>query len=264
MAIQQPAPSSLSSVAARRAAYLQIMRRRIRPGRGSSLELLRSRERIPMPDLSSLLRGARHVIVGGTATSLYMPARTTKDVDILVTASDAPSVEESLRRAGATSLGPLTIDNPLRIEGNSWRLADGSDLDVLRSAQSWVGDALEHPSHDVAGSPIISLPYLVLMKLASGRGVDMGDLSRMLGSTDEGTLDEARRVVLRYLPDAVDDLESLAELGRLEFQVSLLKDADVAAPPQPPSSSGADEVWVEGYERGGKKVRGHHRQRPHR
>lgn len=173
-----------------------------------------------MPDLNSLLPGVRYVVVGGTATSLYMPARTTKDMDILVAAADAPCVEDALHRAGATALGPLTVDNPLRIEGDSWRLPDGSDLVVLRSAQSWVGEALEHPNRDAAGLPIVALPYLVLMKLASGRGVDMGDPSRMLGGADEATLAEVRRVVRRYLPDAVDDMESLIELGRLEFQGS--------------------------------------------
>jgi len=106
----------------------------------------------------------------------------------------------------------------LEIEGNSWRLPDGSDLDVLRSAQPWVEEALAQPNRDAAGLPVISLPYLVLMKLASGRGVDMGDLSRMLGAADDNALEEVRRVVRKHLPDAVDDVESLAELGRWELQ----------------------------------------------
>ncbi|TAK32143.1 MAG: hypothetical protein EPO21_16090 [Chloroflexota bacterium] len=206
------------SAANRRTAFMEVMRRRIRPGRGSSLALLRSRESYPMPDLKSLLPGVRFVVVGGTATSLYMPLRTTKDVDILVATADAPTAERALVQAGATLLGPLSIHNPLRIAGNAWRLPDGSELDVLRSGRPWAKEALAHSHPDAAGLPIVTLPYLVLMKLASGRGLDLGDISRMLGGADENALDAVRQVVSKYLPDALDDVKSLAELGRLEFE----------------------------------------------
>lgn len=206
------------SAAGRRATYLDIMRRRARPGRGSSLALLRSRESYPMPDLTALLPGVPFVVVGGTATSLYMPQRITRDVDILVTAADAPAAERALVRAGAVSEGPLSIDNPLQIAGSSWKLPDGSYLDVLWSGRPWVKKALASPRRDSAGLPVVSLPYLVLMKLASSRGVDVGDLTRMLGGADEASLKEVREVVRRFLPDAVEDLESLIELGRLEFR----------------------------------------------
>lgn len=171
-----------------------------------------------MPDLTPLLPGVRYVVVGGTATSLYMPQRMTRDVDVLVSAADAPAAEQALVHAGATSEGPLSINNPLEIQGHSWKLPDGSYLDVLWSACPWVEKALAHPRRDSAGLPIVSLPYLVLMKLASSRGVDMGDLSRMLGGAGEDSLLEVRSVVGEYLPDALDDLASLTELGRLEFQ----------------------------------------------
>ena len=206
------------STAARRAAYLEIMRRRIRPGRGSSLALLRSRESYPMPDLTALLPGVRYVVVGGTATSLYMAQRITRDVDVLVSAADAAAVEQALVRAGATYEGPLSIDNPLQIEETAWKLPDSTYLDVLWSARPWVRGALTRPQRDSAGTPVVSLPYLVLMKLASSRGADVGDLSRMLGGAEEDSLVEVRKVVRRFLPDALDDLESLTELGRLEFQ----------------------------------------------
>ncbi|MDP2659244.1 MAG: hypothetical protein Q8R28_00750 [Dehalococcoidia bacterium] len=206
------------SIAARRSAYLSIMRRRIHPGRGSSLALLRSRESYPLPDLNALFSDVRFVVVGGAATSLYMPRRMTRHVDILVAASDASEAGQALGQAGATSEGTLNIDNPLQIKGASWKLSDGSYLDVLWSARPWVKKALASPNRDSAGLPIISLPYLVLMKLASSRGVDMGDLSRLLGGAEDDSLREVRVVVRMYLPDALEDLDSLAELGRLEFQ----------------------------------------------
>lgn len=262
MALQSSATPGLDSAAARRAAYLQIMRRHARPGRGSSLELLQSRGGVSMPDLNSLLPGVQYVVVGGTATSLYMAPRTTKDVDILVSAADAPSVEDTLRRAGATLVGPLNINNPLEIEGNSWRLLDGTDLDVLRSAQPWVEEVLAQPNRDPAGLPVISLPYLVLMKLASGRGVDMGDLSRMLGGADDKALAEVRRVVRKHLPDAVDDVESLTELGRWELQSTPSRSSTPT--PSQPSAPTSDEVIVHEHQRRGKPVRGHTRRRPRR
>lgn len=206
------------SIAARRSAYLAIMRRRVRPGRGSSLALLRSRERYPMPDLNAIFVGVRFVVVGGTATSLYMPQRMTRNVDILVAAVDAATAEQALVKVGATSEGPLNIDNPLQIKGSSWKLPDGSYVDVLSSARPWVQKALANPNVDAAGLPIIPLPYLVLMKLASSRGVDLGDLSRMLGGAEEDSVHEVRAVVRKFLPDALEDLDSLRELGRLEFQ----------------------------------------------
>ncbi len=171
-----------------------------------------------MPDLNEILSNVRFVVVGGTATSLYMPQRMTNDVDILVATADAPAAEQSLVRAGAASEGPLSIENPLQIKGTSWKLSDGSCLDVLWSGRPWVKKALASFGRDSSGLPIISLPYLVLMKLASSRGIDIGDLSRMLGGADDDSLRQVRAVVKMYLPDALEDLDSLTELGRLEFQ----------------------------------------------
>ena len=85
-----------------------------------------------MPDLNSLLQGLKYVVIGGKATSLYMAWRGTKDVDILVSAADVQSVEDALRRSGATFTGPLTLGGgELGIEGHSWTLPDGTLLGVL-------------------------------------------------------------------------------------------------------------------------------------
>jgi hypothetical protein len=45
----------------------------------------------------------------------------------------------------------------------------------------------------------------------------MGDLGRMLGGADENALEEIRKTIKIYLPDAVEDLESLIYLGKLEY-----------------------------------------------
>ena len=54
------------------------------------------------------------------------------------------------------------------------------------------------------------------MKLQASRGIDIGDLTRMLGGADETALDVVRKTVKTYLYDAVEDLESLIVLGKLE------------------------------------------------
>ncbi len=60
------------------------------------------------------------------------------------------------------------------------------------------------------------LAHLVLMKLDASRGVDQGDLSRMLGLAQDASLTDVRAVVATSLPDAVGDVEQYNELGRFE------------------------------------------------
>jgi hypothetical protein len=57
------------------------------------------------------------------------------------------------------------------------------------------------------------------MKLQASRAQDIADLSRMLGGADEELLGQFRAVVKTYMDDALEDLESLITLGKLEYQV---------------------------------------------
>lgn len=218
MAARDNARMSLSREAARRSAYIAVMRRRLQPGSGSSVDFLKARRVVLVPGLTRLLAGHPFVVVGGVATSLYMPARHTDDVDILVTESAYPGVEAALVAANAERLGPLVLGGALGTRGVAWRLADGSELDVLVSGAPWARDAIAHPRYDAQHLPIIGFPYLVLMKLDAGRGVDVGDLGRMLGLAEDAALQETRSLVSAVLPGAREDLESLVELGRLELR----------------------------------------------
>jgi|GEM_PF-2936001 len=210
-----------------------------------------------MPDVAALLGEVPFVVVGGTATALYMPARYTEDIDILVPARDAPAAERALRTAGARPVGMLTIG------GIAWRLPDGTELDMLVSDEPWASEAVAQPERDPAGLPIIALPYLVLMKLTASRGVDIGDLSRMLGGADEAALAPVRRVIQRHLPDAVEDLESFIQIGRLEFaepsiRIPLPSPASSAEAEVPPLAASGD-VLVREHMRRGRVVREHMR-----
>ena len=56
------------------------------------------------------------------------------------------------------------------------------------------------------------------MKMKASRSQDIADLTRMLGGADENALEEVRKAIKTYLPDAVEDLESFIYLGKLEYR----------------------------------------------
>ena len=55
------------------------------------------------------------------------------------------------------------------------------------------------------------------MKLQASCSQDLADISRMLRGADEVMLDSVRSTVQVYFPDALEDLNSLIELGQLEM-----------------------------------------------
>ncbi|MEG5000617.1 hypothetical protein [Microcoleus sp. B4-D4] len=196
----------------RRKLYIEIALRRCRPGSGSSREFLKKRTwNHPVTNIKTIIQNTLFVVVGGIATRLYMPERMTDDVDILVLTEDAANLYRELEQAGSRRTGELSIG------GSTWKLPDGTYLDVIESRDSWVREAIRNPNNAPDGLPIIGLPYLVLMKLKASRGIDIGDLTRMLGGADETALRLVRMAVQDFLPDAVEDLESLIVLGKLEM-----------------------------------------------
>lgn len=191
--------------------YLEIAQRRARPGSGSSAAFLRSRD-WSEPDVDPRVLSAPYVVVGAVATWLYMPRRVTRDLDILVHSRDASLVDSELTSAGYQYTGQLSIG------GTSWRGPDGQELDVIASDESWVDEALAHPNRSPTGLPVVPLPYLVLLKLAAGRGQDLVDIQRMLGQADDLVLTEVRHIVRTYRIEDAEDLEGLIALGKLEYQ----------------------------------------------
>jgi hypothetical protein len=153
------------------------------------------------------------VIVGGVATALYMPERTTVDLDLLVHLSDAPALHAELESLGYARAGDLPLG------GTTWR-TPGGGLGVIESDAPWVADAVARPNRAPDGAPVVALPYLVLMKLDASRAQDVADIARMLGQADPARLDAVRAVVRRYRPEDLEDLESLATIGALEMRRS--------------------------------------------
>jgi hypothetical protein len=192
---------------------IQLALARAGKGSGSNLDLLRERSpdygtAFSVPDLGEI----RYLIVGGLAVSQYMPMRMTLDTDILIAKYDLAETERFLDADGCAKQGDLSID------GGTWRMQTGRLLDVIALDSEWVADALNTPLFTTKGKPYISLPFLVLMKLESGRLQDLADISRMLGFAESGRIEETKRVVAQYRPEDSEGLENMILLGRLEHE----------------------------------------------
>ena len=105
----------------------------------------------------------------------------------------------------------------LSIGGTTWQSPSGTLLDVVESREPWVLEALARLQTDPQGLPVLSLPYLALMKVQASRTQDLADVSRMLGLASADERQATRRVFRRWYPGALDDLESLIALGELEM-----------------------------------------------
>ncbi|MBC6419815.1 MAG: hypothetical protein GDA44_14145 [Prochloron sp. SP5CPC1] len=186
--------------------------KRVKPGSGSGEDFLLRRTWInPVTDIKAIVKEKPFVVMGGVATRLYMPERMTLDLDILVQVEDAPLIYKELEEAGSRRRGELSIP------GSQWQLADGTELDIVESDEIWAKEAIAKPNYSPDGLPIISLPYLVLMKLKSSRSQDLADVSRMMGAAQEQDLQAVKMVIEQYLPTACEDLASLIVLGKLEL-----------------------------------------------
>jgi hypothetical protein len=210
-AIAKIAPDGNLTPRQKRRFMIDMVKRNGKPGTGSSHEFMRRRTAMnPWPDLRPVLKGIEWAIVGGVATRAYMPERMTKDLDILVHQNDKDTVLARLQQAGYQMIEHLAIP------GYSLRSPEGIEVDVLFSDDTWLQDALRQPVLDPAGYPVISLPYLILLKMGAQRTQDWADVSRMLGLATDAELDAVRAVVARYTPDDSEDLESLIFIGKQE------------------------------------------------
>jgi hypothetical protein len=191
--------------------FIQLTLRRVKPGSGSTHKFLTTRTwKNQVTDLRQLIQ-VPYVIVGGVATRLYMPERMTYDLDILIHQDETAQAYLSLTEQQAKRMGDLSIG------GTSWELPDKTILDIIASERAWVKTALRYPRMGSDGQPVISLPYLVLMKLEASRTTDISDISRMLGQASDLELDEVRKTIEIYDPSSLEDLESLIMLGKIEM-----------------------------------------------
>jgi hypothetical protein len=164
----------------------------------------------------ALLKDIPYAVVGGVATRMYMPERTTADIDLLVEPEHFERAISQLTESGYNRTPrPLQFsDTRLGLVGQ--RLVGARPVDVLSSAQAWVHDAVASVRWENETLPIVDLPFLVALKLDASRSVDQGDLSRMLGFASDDDLDRVRSAVRRLLPADAEDLEQYISLGKYE------------------------------------------------
>ncbi|MGP6157168.1 MAG: hypothetical protein ACLPYS_06615 [Vulcanimicrobiaceae bacterium] len=210
--------SRFADKAFRREWFLARMHR-TQPSAGSDFAALMA---LPRKDLDVALdtyfQAGAYALVGGVATRAYQPERATKDVDVLVPEDSLEALRTRLQAAGGRMTSMLSMpDSHLGLEGEAWSVPSAGEIVILWSRQPWAREALAGAGRDQTGEPVVSLGHLVLMKLDASRGIDQGDLSRMLGLADDVSLEQTRAVVRRYFGhDLAQDLESYIELGRLE------------------------------------------------
>jgi hypothetical protein len=210
-AIARIAPDGNLTPRQKRRFMIDMLKRRVRPGTGSSVEFMRRRTAMnPWPDLRPILQGIDWAIIGDVATRAYMPERRTKDLDILVHRNDGDTVIAKLEKAGYRMASRLAVPGYLMLS------PDGVEVDVIFGDYPWIKKALAHPAKDPAGYPVVKLPYLIILKMEAQRTRDLGDLGTMLGWASDSELDEVRKVVARYSPEDSEDLESLIFIGRKE------------------------------------------------
>ena len=213
-AIAKIAPDGNITPRQMRQVMIDISLRKQKPGTGSSHEFMRRRTALnAWPDLREILKGIDWVLIGGVATRAYMPERMTKDMDVLVRYDDGEETIERLKKAG------YKVISKLAVPGYLLHSPDGVELDVLFGKYKWLEEALARRGYDPAGYPVIGLPYLVLLKLAALRAQDTADVSRMVGWADDDTLAQVRKIIARYSPEDIEDLESLIFIGRKEQEI---------------------------------------------
>ena len=213
-------PTREQRVAARRA-MLDFSMRRQRPGSGSMLYELMKGERPVMHwwrHAAAPLQGKRlpFAVTGANAANAYMPPRATGDLDLALRVEDLAAAGLALAEAGWAFLGNLQLYENLR--GAAWKKGD-NELDLIGLPGDWgqAAIAAAQANRLVAGLPTLTLPYVVVMKLISARPQDSADISRMLGSATEETLDAVRAVVRRWRPQDAEELEQMIALGQLEW-----------------------------------------------
>ncbi len=97
-----------------------------------------------------------------------MPERMTKDLHILIHQRDREEALSRLRNAG------YRVASQLSIAGVIMHFPESVEVDVLFGTQPWLEEAFQNVCSDEAGYPVISLPYLILMKMNARETENIG------------------------------------------------------------------------------------------
>ncbi|HEX7376996.1 MAG TPA: hypothetical protein VF278_07780 [Pirellulales bacterium] len=157
---------------------------------------------VVMENVGAALQGLTvpHAIIGGHAVTFHGRPRMTDDVDVLVASEN---LQNAIRQLQLQQVAPL------RTGGYTGTTPAGLRIDLVCPNQPWVESAIANPISTPYG-PMVNSPYLVISKLWDSRGSqDETDVLGVLGRMGDAELNATRQLVARFLPNDVDDLESL-------------------------------------------------------
>lgn len=156
-----------------------------------------------------ILREARitFAFVGGFAVIEHGYERFTKDVDLLVLASDRQRVMEVLRAEGFAE-ARTPIGARMRDERT------GVQVDLLGTAFEGDERALAHAGRGRRRLPVIRVEHLVLMKLEAGRIQDEADVVALLKAGTSSA--KVARYLRRTWPELLPKFRRLAARARAE------------------------------------------------
>ncbi len=204
----------------RRRFYLERGMKRTPRGAGSDLTFLMT---LPLAEVELRPEDFGDVpalVVGGVAARAYAPERHTKDINFLIEHERFPDAKARLRGLGYCFLRSLAFPNTgLGLYGEAYS-KEQVEVDIISSPQEWCRQAFQGRVEDRTGLRVIPLSYFVLMKLDSARGVDQGDLTRVLGRLNENEIEQLVAVTGKYSadPEIAEDVRQYAALGRWELE----------------------------------------------
>ena len=131
-----------------------------------------------------------HALVGAAALAAAGVARSTFDIDLLVTDGRVlhPETWTGLRAAGVTvEIRAGDEDDPLR---GVVRLESGDDrpVDVIVGRHAWQARAIARATAAGAGPRVVVPGDLVLLKLYAGGTQDLWDIRELLANDADGAL----------------------------------------------------------------------------
>lgn len=145
--------------------------------------------------VTGVLRAAAipHAVCGGLAVTLHGATRMTKDIDLLVAASDVPRILDLLRPLGYLFAAlPLTFEAGTARERHVQRVSkiDAGEhlcVDLLVADAAFAGLLADTIEVRVAQGPltVISRAGLIKMKQLAGRPQDVADLARLEGENGD-------------------------------------------------------------------------------
>lgn len=161
-----------------------------------------------------------HAVCGAWAANNYASPRATQDVDLLVRENDLDNIVFELQEQGYSVDGPLELCAKDQVGPMfGFRLiklqSDFPIVDILTSEDSWVEEAIASADKDPSDNPVVSIPYLVLMKM-DARAQDMADIIRILGKAKGEVLAKTKDLIIKYLPNSIDNFASLHLMASIE------------------------------------------------